>query len=188
MTYFDTLLQRSRIHKAVKYIPRDSSILDIGTADGSLFRAIPEVNDSVGIDMNLDYENLPGTPHVMFLEGMFPQILPPSCTFDIITMLATLEHIPPGELESLAANCAKYLRSGGRLIITVPSPFVDKILIVLQGLHLIHGMSTEQHYGFDVRRTPAIFVPHGFKLQVRRRFQLGLNNLFVFERNSHPEF
>lgn len=187
MTYLDRVLQRWRIRKAARYIPQASRILDIGTTDGALFRSIPHMKDSVGIDMNLDRENLPAGPHVAFLQGLFPQVLPAPCTFDVITMLATLEHIPSSALDSLAAECAKYLRPGGRLIITVPSPFVDEILIVLQSVRLIHGMATEQHYGFDVRLTPAIFAPHAFKLLIRSRFQLGLNNLFVFERVSHTE-
>lgn len=129
MTYLDTVLQRWRIHKSIRYIPQGSRILDIGTADGSLFGAIARLHDSVGIDVKLDRQNLPTVPYVTFLEGMFPQILPAPCTFEIIT---TLEHIPPSALNSLAANCAKYLEPRGRLIITVPSPFVDQILIVLQ--------------------------------------------------------
>lgn len=187
MTYLDRVLQRWRIRKAARYIPSASRVLDIGTADGALFRSITEVSDSVGIDTNLDSENLPRPSRVQFLQGLFPQSLPAACRFDIITMLATLEHIPSNALDSLAADCAKYLRPGGRLILTVPSPLVDKILTVLQELRLIHGMAVEQHYGFDVRSTPFIFVPHGFKLLIHSRFQLGLNHLFVFERDSSTE-
>lgn len=182
MTYLDRALQRWRIRKAARYIPRNSRLLDIGTADGALFRAISGLNESVGIDMDIVSEDLPKQAHLTFFQGKFPDALPSPCTFDAITMLATLEHIPSSELGPLAANCSQYLRVGGRLIITVPSPFVDEILAVLQRLHLIHGMAVEQHYGFDVRTTPSIFTPHSFKLIVHHRFQLGLNNLFVFER------
>jgi hypothetical protein len=54
-------------------------------------------------------------------------------------------------------------------------------------MRLVDGMAFEEHYGFDVRTTPAVFTPHGFALIVRRRFQLGLNNLFVFRRVGSAE-
>jgi hypothetical protein len=38
----------------------------------------------------------------------------------------------------------------GRLIITIPHPFVDKILDVLIFLHLIEGQEIEAHHGFDL--------------------------------------
>jgi hypothetical protein len=75
------------------------------------------------------------------------------------------------------------LKPNGRLIITVPSPMVDHVLKVLKFLRLIDGMSLEEHHGFEVHQTTAIFPAKDFRLVKRKRFQLGLNNLFVFERN-----
>ena len=49
---------------------------------------------------------------------------------------------------------------------------------------MIDGMSVEEHYGFDPARTEAIFAPPDFRLVERRRFQLGLNNLYVFEKSE----
>ena len=180
MKQFDRFLQGWRIRKALPYIACGSRVLDIGTADGALFRAFQKLGDSVGIDMELDRGKLPDLPHVRFYQGLFPDDLPGPRSFDVITMLATLEHIPPNYLDGLATACAEHLQPGGHLIITVPSPAVDHILPVLKRLGLIDGMATEQHHGFDVRQTPAIFGPKNFILVARRSFQLGLNHLFVF--------
>jgi hypothetical protein len=54
---------------------------------------------------------------------------------------------------------------------------------VLKALRLVHGMSLEQHYGFDVRQVTALFSPPDFELVRHRRFELGLTNLFVFRRS-----
>jgi SAM-dependent methyltransferase len=118
------------------------------------------------------------------VRGSFPDDLPDCAPFDVITMLAVLEHVPRDRQQAFASACAKYLRPGGRLVITVPSPRVDAILSVLKTLRLVDGMSLEEHYGFDPDATPSIFASHGFDAVERRRFQFGLNNLFVFRRKT----
>jgi SAM-dependent methyltransferase len=101
-------------------------------------------------------------------------------TFDAITMLATLEHVP--DPTQIAAECARVLRPGGRMIITVPAAAVDVILRVLLALRLIEGMELEQHHGYAAKSTPQVFEKCGFRLLTWQWFQLGLNNLFVFEK------
>jgi hypothetical protein len=93
-----------------------------------------------------------------------------------------LEHFPAEAYGPLADGCARFLKPGGSLVITVPSPAVDRILAVLKALRLIHGMSLEEHHGFQVGQTLEIFAPPRFELRQRSSFQLGLNNLFVFRR------
>jgi 2-polyprenyl-3-methyl-5-hydroxy-6-metoxy-1,4-benzoquinol methylase len=119
------------------------------------------------------------------IRGYFPQDLPAEAgPFDAIVMLAVLEHFPAAQYQPLAEGCARLLKPGGRLIITVPSPAVDAILAVLVKLRLVHGMSLEEHHGYDVSETPKIFPAPKFRLVERSTFQLGLNNLYVFERTA----
>jgi hypothetical protein len=65
---------------------------------------------------------------------------------------------------------------------TVPSPTVDRLLDGLIRLRLLHGMDPEAHHGFDPVAVIPMFVDAGFRLSRHRRFELGFNNLFVFER------
>jgi hypothetical protein len=66
----------------------------------------------------------------------------------------------------------------------VPTQFVDSIIDVLRRLHLVDGMSLDEHHGYDPRQTPSIFGEHGFELERQRRFQAGLNFLFVLRKTA----
>jgi len=181
MKSIDRLLQRWRIARARRFINPGARILDIGSADGALFRQLNISGaQGMGIDPTLKSNaTVDGQP---MIAGFFPKDMPSVEPFDVITMLAVLEHFPPAQYGELRRGCVKFLKPGGRLIITVPSPAVDHILSMLKFLRLIDGMSLEEHHGYDVNQTPAIFPAEDFRLLKRATFQLGLNNLFVFER------
>jgi len=141
----------------------------------------------MGIDPTLS-ASLTTVQGFRMISGYFPDDMPQTChPFDVIAMLAVLEHFPPAQYSKLADGIYRLLRPGGLLVITVPSAAVDEILRWLLKLHLIHGMSLEEHHGYEVDDTPGIFPEPKFKLIVHRKFQLGLNNLLVFQRSdSHP--
>jgi SAM-dependent methyltransferase len=178
MKAIDRMIQRRRIDMAVPYLGPGKRVLDIGCADGALFRHLPHLTGGVGLDPDLD---APTAVHGnVLLKGFFPDDLPDDRPFDVITMLAVLEHIPADAQPALAQNCARYLRPGGHVIITVPEPAVDHILALLRAVRLIDGMSLEQHYGFEVASTLPTFQGAGLAMVKAKRFQFGLNNLFVF--------
>jgi SAM-dependent methyltransferase len=181
MKAIDRLVQRWRIAKAAPWIAPGSRVLDIGCADGALFRQLHDrIREGVGVDAEL-HERLVQGPYEL-RPGMFPDALTGNQRFDAITLLAVLEHVPPPQQAPFARACAEWLAPGGHLIVTVPGPLVDPILDVLLFLRVIHGMALEQHYGFEPAHTPGIFEPHGFALVHASRFELGLNHLFVFRR------
>jgi len=181
MTSLDKTLQRWRINKAARFVPYGARILDIGSGDGVLFRELSaRAAGGLGIDPTLQKDFDFGSYQLK--SGFFPEAISAGCElFDVITMLAVLEHFPDPMYATLSANCARFLKPKGRLIVTVPSPAVDHILTVLKWLWLIDGMSLEEHHGYDTGRTEKIFSAH-FQLISHQRFQLGLNNLFVFEK------
>ena len=182
MKALDRLLQRWRIAVAASWIPAGARVLDVGCADGALFNLLRDrVAGGVGID-----PDAPGTrtrDGVRLVRGLFPDDAPDE-RFGAITMLAVVEHLPASSYAAVGGAAARLLSDGGRLIVTVPEPVVDRIVELLQRLRLLEGMSLEEHHGFATGRTRAIFEPAGFRLVRHRRFQLGLNNLFVFERRA----
>jgi len=179
----DRLLRNARIARARPYVAAGDTVLDVGCADGELFRRYRgHIGAGVGIEPALA-ERVAGDGYEL-LPGRFPDDVPAGMCFDVITMLAVLEHIQPPDQARLADACTDLLKPGGRLVITVPSPRVDDILHLLVRLRLISGMAAHEHYGFQPHHTPALFPEPRFRLIKRQRFQLGLNNLFVFEASA----
>jgi len=180
VTRLDRLIQKWRIQKIRPYLTSGARVLDIGCADGRLLQEVPDIGEYVGIDPHIALSHSEGRGH--FVRGCFPEDLPDQRPFDVITMLAVLEHIPSAVQPEMAHHCARLLRPEGYLLITVPSPVVDHLLAALKMLRLIDGMSLEQHYGFQVDQTDGLFSAQGLTLVRRQRFQFGLNNLFVFQK------
>jgi SAM-dependent methyltransferase len=176
----DYLIQLWRMRVAARWIPPGSRILDIGCHQGEFLSWLGnKITASVGFDP-LCRETMNAGGH-RFYNQYFDENLPfASGSFDIISLLATIEHINDKSL--IARESARLLRHGGRVIITVPSPLVDKILDVLIRIHIVDGMSLEEHHGFLPDDLSGIFIPAGFRLKKRQKFQFGLNNLYIFER------
>ena len=182
MKVLDRVLQKWRIGMVRPHVRTGARVLDIGSAhDGQLFLQVPGIGAFVGIDPDIE-ANHDIASNARLLRGHFPQALESGEPFDVITMLAVLEHVPPPEQKVLAANCARHLVPGGKVILTVPSPAVDAILAMLRFVGLVDGMTLEQHYGFKPSQARRVFEDAGLRMVHHRRFQTGLNNLFVFEK------
>ncbi len=180
MRFGDYFLLAWRMRVAARWIPSGSRILDIGCYQGELLKWLgPKIAPSVGLDPL--YQGAINVKGHQFLAQRFHENLPfADNTFDAIVLLATLEHIQ--EKTAVAKEARRLLNRGGRLVITVPSSLVDKILEILLALRVVDGMSLEEHHGFSPNELPEIFIREGFRLQRKQKFQLGLNNLYIFER------
>jgi len=182
MKYFDVYLQKIRIRKVKPWIQPDAVVLDVGCFDGALFRDIKS-KISFGYGMDPLLENAIKTEKYSLFPGEFPADLPADLgPFDTVTAMAVFEHIPPDRQRDFIDGCIQHLKTGGRVILTVPDTQVDRILNVLIRLKVVDGMSLEEHHGFQPEETPKLFEQAGFKLEYAAKFQLGLNNLFVFQK------
>jgi 2-polyprenyl-3-methyl-5-hydroxy-6-metoxy-1,4-benzoquinol methylase len=176
----DRVLRDARIARVRPYIPAGSVLLDVGCGDGELIRLLRgHVARAVGIEPRLT-QRVAGDGYEL-VPGHFPDDVPAGLRCNVITMLAVLEHLPAQDQARLAQACSELLVPGGRLLITVPSPRVDTILHWLLRLHLIAGIAVHEHHGFEPAQVPALFPAPRYRPIAWRRFQLGLNNLFVFE-------
>jgi SAM-dependent methyltransferase len=181
MRYIERVGQRLRARKAQKWLPDGARVLDIGCDQGEFLRGVEgRIGPSVGID---PVTTPVAGPHFRLLAEPFREPLPfADGSFDAVVMLATLEHIR--DKEPLARECRRLLVPGGRVIITVPQPFVDKICAAFMFFHLADCRSLEEHHGYDPTETESFFVRNSFTLEHHSRFELGCNNLFVFQRTT----
>jgi 2-polyprenyl-3-methyl-5-hydroxy-6-metoxy-1,4-benzoquinol methylase len=175
------MLQQWRMKKAAAFIPLKCRLLDIGCHQGELLMRVQHrIVSGVGIDPLCSAAA--SAPHIQLLQGSFPEALASMSPFDVITALALVEHIPVKEQQQFFNACFLWLQPGGLLICTVPDKKVDRILEVLTTLKLVKGMSLEQHHGFEAADTTILASQAGFRLTRHQRFQLGLNNVFVFQK------
>lgn len=183
MKALDRFIQRWRMRAALRFIPVGARVIDVGAHEGELFQALGHgLGNGFGIEPLR--QDVLTAPDFTIIPGYFPAARPAEGGWDVVAMLAVLEHVPAKEQPALAAACHELLKPGGRVIITVPARAVDHILAGLRFLRLIDGMSLEEHYGFEPADTLRIFAAPQFRLLHRFRFQGGLNHLFVFERTT----
>jgi hypothetical protein len=138
------------------------------------------INSGVGIDSE-EPDSWPDGPFE-FRHGTFPEAVNEDDIFDAVTMLAVVEHVSTGDRQTWAEAVPKLLRRGGRLIVTVPSPMVDRMLEVGIRLRLLDGMDTGHHHGMDPKVIPSEFGLPPMRILTATTFELGLNHLLVFER------
>jgi len=183
MTWLDRYLQKWRIRVARRELPPGARVLDIGTHDGTLFC----VTGARGVGIDPELAAVTSIPGVTLVKGSFPEDLAqlPDESFDAVTALAVVEHVPEGELLKWAESIARLVVPGGPLIMTVPAPAVDTILHVLMRLHLVAGMEAHQHHRFQLDNVDRIFAAPLWQPAKHRTFQLGLNHLYVFERSPN---
>jgi 2-polyprenyl-3-methyl-5-hydroxy-6-metoxy-1,4-benzoquinol methylase len=184
MTLLDKFLRYWRIKVALKNRPEImNNVFDIGCYDGYLLRKLSHITKRQdGIDPRMNTNSI--SNHSEIKKGFFPAAIEDyqmQASYDAIFALAVFEHFSESDIRQSASVIARMLSPEGWLIITIPHPFVDKILDVFISLHLIDGLQLDEHHGFDPDVLLTCFSDF-LRLVKRERYQFGLNNIFVFER------
>jgi 2-polyprenyl-3-methyl-5-hydroxy-6-metoxy-1,4-benzoquinol methylase len=184
MMLLDKILRYWRVKVALKNRPEImENVFDISCDDGYLLRKLVNITKRQdGIDPCVKMSSV--SNHSEIKKGFFPSAIEDyqmQESYDTIFALAVFEHLSESDLRRSASVIARMLSPEGRLIITIPHPFVDKILDVLISLHLIEGMKVDEHHGFGPDALLTYFSDF-LRLVKRERFQFGLNNIFVFKR------
>lgn len=182
MKFLDSFLRAWRTQIALKAADHPIRIvLDIGCGDDYLLGQL-HAEQRLGIDPGIKEAICEDS--IQLFPGRFPDDIrsgPLAGAYDAVFALAVFEHLREEDFSRARALLPDLLNDKGRLIVTVPHPFVDEILDILIWLRLIDGQAVHEHHGFNPERI-LDFSSDKLRLLYRKRFQLGLNNLFVFER------
>lgn len=180
----EPILRRLRLSKVLKHIPSGAVLLDVGCGTKAAFlRYIsPRIKQGVGVDFKVSpfkEKNLE-VSKLMF-SGQLPF---PDQTFDVVTMLAVLEHIEH-EAEILR-EIQRVLVPGGKLILTVPSVWAQPVLEFLAyRLKIVSEAEIRDHKRYYNRaKLHRVLVDEGgFKNFNHRYFQLWMNNFCTVNKD-----
>ncbi len=102
-------------------------------------------------------------------------------TFDTILMIALIEHLE--DPEDILKRASRLMEDDGSLVITTPSPFADRLHGLMAHAGLTSKEAAEGHCSIFSRHAMESLLPHaGLRLTRFRRFEGGLNQLFVCEK------
>jgi SAM-dependent methyltransferase len=149
----ERFLAEQRIRMANKLIPdvlRNGKVLDIGCGSHPLFLLNTDFAQKFGMDKHLlsgvreDREGRCLNMALTDFEQEGPLPFESDC-FDVITMLAVLEHCSPHRVDGLLRETLRILRPEGMLIMTVPSAWADGLLRLLAFLRIVSLQEIEDH-------------------------------------------
>lgn len=166
-----TTLEEERIKKVLPHV--NGALLDIGAGYNLLVKSY---HNGIGVDIfdwgggALVVEN---TSNLPFQNN----------SFDTITFIACLNHIPYRNDAIIEAK--RLLKNQGKVVVTMINPFLGeighKIWWYGEDKHR-GGMKEGEVGGLWNRDIIALFEQNGFKLELHKPFQLGLNNLLIFSK------
>jgi len=175
----------ARLAAALPHVPPGARVLDLGCGLTDLPSRLPSY---VGCDQSPEILLVQRArfPSAVFFEWDFaesdaPVGLAAQGPFDVVLLLAVLEHV--AKPHRLVARAVSLLGPGGRLVVTTPHPLGRLPLETGAALGLLSPHARDEHETLLGRAAlEEAGRSAGVSLVLYRRFLLGLNQLAVFSR------
>jgi ubiquinone/menaquinone biosynthesis C-methylase UbiE len=175
--FLEPILRWFRYRQVIAHIPVDTKVLDVGCGRSAAFlKAIaPKIHQGVGVDFKAEPMK---TSNIETFQLRLEYELPfADESFDVVTLLAVLEHIEHEKL--ILKEIHRVLRKDGRLIITVPSVWSQSVLEFLSyRLQIVDEMEIRDHkryYNRSLLRNVLIEETQ-FRNFYHQYFQCWMNN------------
>ena len=178
-------LEGKRLNKIRTHI-LGSRILDFGCGYGKLASSFNDM-EYVGVDIDkmiIDAakdQNTNNNVRFYCLDDFRRTV---DVKFDSIVLAAVIEHLddPATTLMELKG----YLREGGRIILTTPSPKANQILLIGSKLGLFSRKGVDEHKSLLTKKDFLdISIRVRITLEKYEMFELGLNQLVIYTKNDY---
>ena len=183
--FLEPALRWMRLQRVIRHIPKNSVVLDVGCGTGATFlRTIaPQIKQGIGVDFKVETAKF---SNIETIQVILDTHLPfEDSTFDVVTMLAVLEHIE--NERQILKEIYRVLIPGGKLILTVPSVWSQSVLEFLAyKLKIVSEAEIRDHKRYYNRqKLKAVLVEiTGFQEFHHQYFQLGMNNFCTVVKRS----
>ena len=144
----EPFLARLRAGRANKLIPkelRQGRILDIGCGSYPYFLSHTSFTEKFSVDQqppSRDYEEI----NWLVLDlNKVPQLPFEDDFFNVVTLLAVVEHLNPKMLVELLREANRVLKPGGIMLLTTPASWTDGILNLMAALNLVSKEEIHEH-------------------------------------------
>lgn len=181
----DLLICRWRSRIVRRHLHPQTEVIDFGCGHQALF--LRSVQPTIARGIGIDYDATPGNPaaNLEILNFHFKTRFDfADDSFDHVTILAVLEHIPLDQVSILFREFHRILKDGGSVLLTTPTPASKRLLEFLAfRLKIISGPEIADHKHYWSRADIfALATRDGFVCETYRNFQFGLNSFAVLRK------
>lgn len=178
----ETFLSVKRMKIAINLIKKHNKkgrILDIGCGNYPFFLKNIDFEEKYGVDKgicdaNFKRQNLKLINCDICINPTLPF---KQKNFDVITMLAVIEHLDPDQIYKILNNCYFLLKKNGILIITTPAKWSDLILKFMAKINLVSSEEIKEHEGaYTLREINNILLKANF---LQEKVQNGYFEFFL---------
>ena len=150
MGLLERFLAKKRVRTANKLIPenlRKGRILDIGCGKTPFFLFNTKFKEKHALDKNLcsasiKEEGIIFKKFDLEKEGRLPYN---DGFFDVVTMLAVIEHLEPEKLVGILREIRRIIKLDGNFILTTPCFWTKNLIKIMMKLKLISSIEAGEH-------------------------------------------
>ena len=181
----DLFISRWRSRIVSRHINEGDRVLDFGCGHQALFLHSVQKTIKQGIGMDYDAEPSHPAANIEIQNFHFKEKFEfPDASLDQVAILAVLEHIPLNQVATLFLEFRRILKSGGKVLITTPTPASKPVLEFLAfKLKIISAPEIADHKHYYSRSDmQQLAEQYDFKCNTSQTVQLGMNSFTAFTK------